>query len=143
MRRGVILAFVVGVVLAVVAAVPLGGAANPTATPTRRASASPQASPVALMGDVEAGKKLSAQCTICHSVNGGVGIGPTWKGLFGSDVELANGTTVKADEAYLTESIKDPAAQVVKGFAAGTMPLYGTVLSDQQIADLVAYIKTL
>lgn len=80
-------------------------------------------------------------CAACHSINGAIGIGPTWFGLFGSEVELADGTTVTADEAYLTESIKTPQAQIVAGFGTQQMPQY--TFTDEQIANIVAYIKTL
>jgi len=78
-------------------------------------------------------------CAACHSTNGAAGVGPTWLGLFGENVELETGT-VTADETYLTESIKDPKAKVVKGFQP-TMPAYP--FTDEQIADIVAYIRTL
>lgn len=79
-------------------------------------------------------------CVACHSVNGAAGVGPTWLGLFGADVELANGSVVTADDAFLAESIKDPAATVVKGFQP-TMPKYP--FTDEEIANIVAYIKTI
>ena len=79
-------------------------------------------------------------CAACHSINGTAGVGPTWQGLFGSTVALESGPGVTADEAYLTESIKDPAAKVVKGFQP-TMPKYP--FTDEEIANIVAYIKTL
>jgi cytochrome c oxidase subunit 2 len=79
-------------------------------------------------------------CVACHSVNGAVVIGPTWQGLFGSTVALEGGSSAIADEAYLTESIKDPKAKVVKGFQP-TMPIYP--FTDEEIANIVAYIKTL
>ena len=79
-------------------------------------------------------------CAACHSVNGAAVVGPTWQGLFGSTVELEGGSSVTADEAYLTESIKDPKAKVVKGFQP-TMPVYP--FTDEEIANIVAYIKTL
>jgi len=80
-------------------------------------------------------------CVACHSINGSPGIGPTWFGLFGSEVELTDGTAVIADEAYITESIKAPQAKIVAGFENQLMPTYG--FTDEQIADIVAYIKTL
>ena len=46
-------------------------------------------------------------------------------------MEFADGSTVVADEAYLTESIVDPAAKVVQGFQPGIMPKYG--LTEAQI----------
>jgi cytochrome c oxidase subunit II len=80
-------------------------------------------------------------CAACHSINGAQGIGPTWFGLFGHEVLLTDGTTVIADEAYLAESIHEPQAKIVKGFETQLMPTYG--FTDEQIADIVAYIKTL
>lgn len=80
-------------------------------------------------------------CAACHSTNGAQGIGPTWSGLFGHEVLLTDGTTVIADEAYITESIHDPQAKIVEGFETQLMPSYG--FTDEQIADIVAYIKTL
>jgi cytochrome c oxidase subunit 2 len=80
-------------------------------------------------------------CVACHSINGSPGIGPTWFGLFGHEVLLTDGTTVVADEAYITESIKAPQAKIVAGFETQLMPTYG--FTDEQIADIVAYIKTL
>jgi len=80
-------------------------------------------------------------CAACHSINGAAGIGPTWFGLFGHEVELTDGSLVLADEAYLTESIKAPQAKIVHGFENQLMPTYG--FTDEQIADIVAYIKTL
>ena len=80
-------------------------------------------------------------CAACHSINGVEGIGPTWFGLFGHEVELTDGTVVTADEEYITESIKTPQAKIVAGFETQLMPTYG--FTDEQIADIVAYIKTL
>lgn len=87
------------------------------------------------------GEKLYTQigCSGCHSLDGGKGIGPTWKGLFDSQVGLSDGSVVKADETYLKESIKFPLKKIVEGFKPG-MPDFG--LSDKQIADLIAFIKT-
>jgi cytochrome c oxidase subunit II len=80
-------------------------------------------------------------CAACHSINGASGIGPTWFGLFGSQVELTDGSVVTADEAYLHESIKSPQEKIVRGFENQLMPTYG--FTDEQIDDIVAYIKTL
>jgi len=80
-------------------------------------------------------------CAACHSINGASGIGPTWFGLFGSQVKLTDGSAVTADEAYITESIKAPQAKIVAGFETQLMPNYG--FPDEDIADIVAYIKTI
>ena len=80
-------------------------------------------------------------CAACHSINGAAGIGPTWFGLYGSQVKLSDGSIVTADDAYITESIKAPQAKIVAGFETQLMPNFG--LPDSDIADIVAYIKTL
>ena len=80
-------------------------------------------------------------CVACHSTNGAEGIGPTWFGLFGSQVKISGDGTVTADEAYIHESIKAPQAKIVAGFENQLMPNYG--FTDEQINDIVAYIKTI
>jgi mono/diheme cytochrome c family protein len=67
--------------------------------------------------------------------------GPTWFGLYGENVELADGSTVVADDAYLAESILNPQAKEVAGFAPTVMPPFA--LSETDIANIVAYLKTL
>jgi cytochrome c oxidase subunit 2 len=94
-------------------------------------------------GGPAAGQAFAAQngCAACHSLDGSKLTGPTWRGLFGSKVTLSDGTTITADEAYLTESIVDPSAKVVQGFQAGIMPRFA--LSDAQVKSIVAYLETL
>ena len=90
------------------------------------------------------GEKLYQEsgCKACHSVDGSKGVGPSWKGLFGSNVELADGSSVIANENYITESIKVPGAKTVEGFPANAMPSFG-YLTDGQAADILEFIKTL
>jgi cytochrome c oxidase subunit 2 len=61
------------------------------------------------------------------------------KGLAGSEVELADGSKVTADDAFILESITKPDAKVVKGYNA--MPNLG--VSDADAKAILAYIKTL
>ena len=88
-------------------------------------------------------------CMACHSTDGTlVGkVGPSWKGLYGSEREIAKGEKgkFKADEAYLRESITNPSAKVVKGFEKFDtgMPIYSGILNDGQIESLILYIKSL
>lgn len=92
-------------------------------------------------GDAAEGETIAqTQCVACHSIDGSVIVGPSWQGLFGSEVELEGGETVMADEAYIRESIETPDAKLHAGFA-NLMPDLN--LDDDQIADLIAYIKTL
>ena len=84
----------------------------------------------------------SKSCNACHSVDGSAKVGPTFKGLFGSEQELMTGTKVLADENYIRESIMDPMKKVVKGYAPN-MPTYRGILSDEEVNQLIAYLKTL
>jgi cytochrome c oxidase subunit II len=79
-------------------------------------------------------------CAACHGADGQGGVGPAFVGLYGSRQELEDGTTVLADEAYLSESISDPDAKIVAGYSQ-RMPDNG--LDDDEIADVVQYIREL
>ena len=81
-------------------------------------------------------------CLGCHSIDGTTKDGPTWKGLYGSRVPLEGGETVVADDAYIKESILDPGARVAMGFP-NFMPSFRGNVSDRDIADITAYIRTL
>jgi mono/diheme cytochrome c family protein len=86
-------------------------------------------------------------CMACHSTDASVSrLGPTFKGLFGSERPYAKGVLkATADDAYLRESIVQPAAKIVSGYERGEsgMPSYAGVLTDPQIDSLVLFIKTL
>jgi cytochrome c oxidase subunit II len=81
-------------------------------------------------------------CLKCHSLDGEPHIGPTWVDLYHRKEVLANGDTIIADEAYLTDSMMDPYAKVVRGYAQ-VMPSYRGRLSAPEAAALVEFIKTL
>jgi cytochrome c oxidase subunit 2 len=82
-------------------------------------------------------------CKGCHSIDGAVmpGGGPSFKGLFGKQEAMADGSTVTVDEAYLKESILNSQAKIVKGYQAGIMPSYTGQLKDREVDALVAFIK--
>lgn len=88
------------------------------------------------------GKQLYTQkaCVTCHSLDGTVKTGPSFKGLFGHTVTLADGSTVTADEEYIHNSIVNPKGQVVQGFEP-VMPTFTGLLSPDDIDALVAFIK--
>ncbi|MBY0371036.1 cytochrome c [bacterium] len=79
-------------------------------------------------------------CTACHSLNGQPGVGPSFKGLYGKQETLTDGTTVIVDDAYLTESIKTPLAKVVRGY---TPAMPALPLTDEELAGLITFIKSL
>jgi cytochrome c oxidase subunit 2 len=81
-------------------------------------------------------------CASCHGANAEGGRGPALLGLYGSNVVLNNGQTVRADEGYLRESILNPQAKIVTGFGP-IMPSFQGQLSEEQLLQLVAYVKSL
>jgi cytochrome c oxidase subunit 2 len=81
-------------------------------------------------------------CLGCHSIDGTKLIGPTWEGLFGSPVELSDGSTVTSDEEYISESILNPSAKIVAGYeAASAMPPYS--FTQEELGNIIAYLTTL
>ncbi|HJS03278.1 MAG TPA: cytochrome c oxidase subunit II [Variovorax sp.] len=93
-------------------------------------------------GQVAQGRALAngKGCVACHSIDGSTRVGPTWKSLFGKTENMRDGSTALVDDAYLGAFIRDPQARGVKGFAP-VMPKIP--LTDEEVAALVAYIKSL
>lgn len=107
------------------------------------------------MTPVQRGADLykSRGCTQCHSVDGTNGIGPTFKNAWD---EIAEGTVTFADgttlgslfgpdygpEAYVRESIYDPAKRVVAGYTPA-MPSYQGQIKENDIPAIVAWLKSL
>lgn len=93
----------------------------------------------------EQGKKLmeTKGCLACHSVDGSKQIGPSYKGIFGHEVELADGSKVNVDEEYIRESIQKPQAKVVKGFNPVMPPYTKEMISESELNAIIAYIKSL
>ncbi len=91
----------------------------------------------------ERGKILADKqgCFTCHTDDGSPKIGPSWKGVFGKD-EVTSAGSIKVDENYIRESILDPQAKIVQGFAPA-MPTYQGKLKDNQLRDIIEYIKSL
>jgi cytochrome c oxidase subunit 2 len=84
-------------------------------------------------------------CLSCHSTDGTRLTGPSWKGLAGSTVELADGRRVVADRDYLRRAVQDPNAEIVEGFPSGIMAAVvkpGSVSAEDADA-IAAYIETL
>ena len=81
-------------------------------------------------------------CASCHGTNGEGGRGPALVGLFGRETPLASGGSVRADEGYLRESITNPQAKLVAGFGP-IMPTFQGQVTEDQLVQLVAYIKSL
>ena len=81
-------------------------------------------------------------CASCHGANGEGGRGPTLAGLYGRETPLEGGQTIRADEAYIRESITNPQAKIVAGFGP-IMPTFQGQVTEDQLLQLVAFIKSL
>lgn len=92
-------------------------------------------------GDPKRGEDLffsspTAACAACHTVGGkGGDVGP-----------ILDGIAVRGDRAYILESLMDPNAKLAKGFETleiSPMPPLGTLLKEQELEDILAYLGTL
>jgi len=81
-------------------------------------------------------------CSTCHELDR-QGRCPNLRGVYGSRVQFTDGSTRVADDAYIRESILNPNARVVQGYKADVMPTYQGQLSEEQLLQLVVYIKSL
>lgn len=90
---------------------------------------------------------LKAQgCVACHSTDGSKIVGPSFLNLFGHEqTVLKNGQAVNvtADEAYITRSIYEPNAEIVQGFPEGQMQSYKGMVTEEDIAKIIEFLKTL
>jgi mono/diheme cytochrome c family protein len=119
----------------------INGQGGPPAPPAADVRAEWEALPA---GSAASGEQVfngDAACAACHSLEPDLTIiGPSVAGI------AARAATRKPDysaELYLYESIAHPSAFVVEGFQPNLMPAdFGSRLSDQQLADLVAYLMT-
>ena len=91
----------------------------------------------------QAGARLFTQlgCSTCHATEGASRC-PPLQGLYGKAVKLADGRSVIADEAYIREAIIHPNSHHVAGYPP-IMPTYQGQISEEQLLQLIAYIKSL
>lgn len=92
----------------------------------------------------EAGEKLYEirGCAQCHSIDGSANDGPTFKGIWGKEEPMRDGSSVLVDENYIRESIINPNAKIRAGYEA-IMPTYQGKLKDKEITAIIEFIKTL
>jgi cytochrome c oxidase subunit 2 len=97
-----------------------------------------------LTGSMSArGEQLFQQmaCNTCH-LNDGTGRGPSLVGVFGSNVKISTGQTVKADETYVRESILTPQMKLVNGYQP-IMPTFQGLVNEDGLLSLIEYVKSL
>ena len=89
------------------------------------------------------GERLYASmgCNACH--NGSAAArGPNLAGVYGSKLQLTNGSQVLVNDAYLRDAILNPSQHVTAGYAP-IMPTYQGQISEEGLIDLVEFIKNL
>ncbi len=96
--------------------------------------------------DVERGLQLLQQygCIGCHSLDGTPAIGPTFLGLFGSEVQnVREGrqVTIVADEEYIRRAIRQPQLEVTVGFPP-IMPAFPQI-PDAEVEEIIEYLREL
>lgn len=97
---------------------------------------------VELSEDASRGKDLvsSLGCVSCHSETGTAGVGPSWSGVWGTDRQLADGSSVTFDEAYVAKSLLEPGSQVLDGYQE-VMPTFS--VSSAELEAIVSYLEEL
>lgn len=81
-------------------------------------------------------------CSTCHQLDQ-QGRCPNLRGVYGSHVQLTDGRTALADDAYIRESILNPNAKIVAGYKPDVMPTFQGQISEEQLLQVIVYIKSL
>jgi len=86
-------------------------------------------------------------CLTCHSQDGTRIIGPSFKGIYGHEVEVVTeaGEEMKLliDDEYIKRSIYEPNKEIVKGYNKGLMISYKEQLKEEDVQKIIDYIKNL
>lgn len=92
---------------------------------------------------LEAGEKLfaSLRCDTCHN-DGPNARGPNLENRFGQNVALQGGGSALFDAEYVRESILNPKRHIAAGYQP-LMPTYQGQLSEEQILQVITYLKSL
>ncbi|MCY1720395.1 cytochrome c oxidase subunit II [Prolixibacteraceae bacterium Z1-6] len=106
------------------------------------------ASATEIESPVATGKRIMQNigCFACHTENGTKLVGPSFKGIWGAEHTVKTGKETRqvlVDEEYIKHSIYDPNADVVEGFSKGLMLSYEGQLSEDDIGNIIEYLKTL
>lgn len=82
-------------------------------------------------------------CVACHSTDGSIKVGPSWKGAWGSTREMTDGRKMLYDENYFKNCVLNPSSKTVKGYPAGVMPSFQGQLKEEDILALIEFVKSL
>lgn len=93
--------------------------------------------------DIAKGEQVyNSVCIACHSTDGSRRVGPSFKGIFGRETLLSDGSKVVVDDNYLIESMLEPNKKLVQGYPPSMPPMAGT-LSKTQLDSVILYLKSL
>jgi cytochrome c oxidase subunit 2 len=112
-----------------------GGENEPPPNPLALAPGAPKPTAMAILN--------SHDCLTCHSIDGSVMVGPTFRGLFGQKVEVVAGgqaRTALVDEAHLRLSLGQPGALRMKGYPDVMPPAR---LNPVELDEIITYLKGL
>lgn len=107
-----------------------GGGAKPIASTTD----SPES--------IAAGKIVASKnaCFTCHTDDGSINRGPTWKGLYGSAITYDDGSMAIVDDAIIREALVRPVAKIMENYE-GIMP--PVKLNEEDTKNLIAYMRSI
>lgn len=91
----------------------------------------------------QAGERLFNQygCNTCHKPDN-TGKGPSLVGQFGKPQQLKDGRTLMVDETFIRQAITNPNSMPLANYAP-VMPTFQGQLNEEQILQLMAYVKSL
>ncbi|KZB60138.1 cytochrome C [Thalassospira sp. MCCC 1A02491] len=110
----------------------------------------------AMAGDAANGEKLFKRCAACHSIEAGVNkVGPSLAGAVGRECGTVEGYKYGrgylaacekgfvADEAFLTDYLKDPSAKLseIAGSKERSKMAF-KLKKDEDVADIIEFLKT-
>ena len=99
-------------------------------------------------GDPVAGAAVFKKCTPCHAIGPGAGtkVGPELNGVIGRHSGSVPGYNYsdanKNSGIVWTEDVFSRYIRNPRGVVPGTKMTFGGLTSDQDISDLIAYLKT-
>jgi cytochrome c oxidase subunit II len=85
-------------------------------------------------------------CLACHSIDGTKVVGPSFKGLYGTSIDvMTNGVKrkVKVDDSYIKSSIYEPNTDIVVDYQQGVMKSYKGIITDKELQSINEYLKGL
>jgi len=98
-------------------------------------------------------KIYNTTCKACHSLDGSIVVGPSFKGVWGKTEKVVARkpgggwdppTEVTVNLDYLKESLRDPDAKKVVGFQGQQMTVQGeAAINDQKVEWLAAFLEDL